>query len=283
MIAHTLAAGLVTAAFFVLAVSAYHLARKQHVDAFRISFKTAALIGIVSTILVGVVGHVQGAFLREVQPMAAAASEALYETADPAPFSVVALFDASGKKVIWSLDVPKFLSWLYFFKFEGEVEGIDNIQAQYTELYGPGDYVPMVVLPYWTFRIMVGVGFLMVALAAIALYFPFKKWPEKPLRWLKWGVWIVFLPYIANTAGWILTETGRQPWIVHGLLKTADGVSPQSAGMVLTSLIGYVLLYAILMVADVYLLVKFAKAGPAAAEDDAEAAAPNPTFTLTQS
>jgi len=283
MIAHTLAAGLVTAAFFVLAVSAYHLFRKQHVEIFRISFKTAALIGIVSTILVGVVGHVQGAFLREVQPMAAAASEALYETADPAPFSVIALFDASGKKVIWSLDVPKFLSWLYFFKFEGEVEGIDNIQAQYTELYGPGDYVPMVVLPYWTFRIMVGVGFLMVALAAIALYFPLKKWPEKPLRWLKWGVWIVFLPYIANTAGWILTETGRQPWIVHGLLKTADGVSPQSAGMVLTSLVGYVLLYALLMIADVFLLVKFAKAGPAEAESDNESAAPNPTFTLTQS
>ena len=215
--------------------------------------------------------------------MAAAASEALYETSDPAPFSVVAIFDSTGKEVIWSLEIPKVLSWLYFFQFSGEVEGINNIQAQYTDLYGSGDYVPTVALAYWTFRLMVGIGFLMVALTLLALYLPWKKWPEKQTRWLKWAVWIVFLPYFANTAGWILTETSRQPWIVHGLLKTADGVSPQSAGMVLTSLVGYVLIYAVLMAADVYLLVKYAKAGPVEAESDAANAAENPTFSLTES
>jgi cytochrome d ubiquinol oxidase subunit I len=283
LISHTLASGLVTASFFVLAISAYHLARKQHVDLFRRSFKTAAIVGVIFSITVGVMGHIQGSYLREVQPMAAAASEALYETSDPAPFSVVAIFDSTGKEVIWSLEIPKVLSWLYFFQFSGEVEGINNIQAQYTDLYGSGDYVPTVALAYWTFRLMVGIGFLMVALTLLALYLPWKKWPEKQTRWLKWAVWIVFLPYFANTAGWILTETSRQPWIVHGLLKTADGVSPQSAGMVLTSLVGYVLIYAVLMAVDVYLLVKYAKAGPVEAESDAANAAENPTFSLTES
>jgi cytochrome bd ubiquinol oxidase subunit I len=283
LISHTLAAGLVTASFFVLAISAYHLARKQHVDLFRRSFKTAAIVGLIFTITVGVMGHIQGSYLREVQPMAAAASEALYETSDPAPFSVVAIFDSTGKEVVWSLEIPKVLSWLYFFKFSGEIEGIDNIQAAYADQYGQGDYVPIVALAYWTFRFMVALGFLMVALTALALYLPWKKWPEKSTRWLRWAVWIVFLPYLANSFGWILTETGRQPWIVHGLLKTADGVSPQTAAMVFTSLVGYVLLYAALMVADVYLLVKYAKAGPAEAEGDAESAAADPTFSLTES
>ncbi|MDP2976814.1 MAG: cytochrome ubiquinol oxidase subunit I, partial [Anaerolineales bacterium] len=123
-------------------------------------------------------------------------------------------------------------------------------------------YVPLVALDYWMFRIMVGVGLLMIALTAYALYLPMRKWPEKWMRPLKWMVWVIALPYIANSSGWILTETARQPWIVHGLLKTEDAVSPNlSAGMVLFSLIGFTLIYAILMVADVYLLVKFAKAG----------------------
>ena len=128
------------------------------------------------------------------------------------------------------------------------------------------------------FRIMVGLGFLMVALALLAMYLSWKKWPEKPMRWLKWAVWLVFLPYIANTAGWILTETGRQPWIVHGLLKTKEGVSPISQGLVLTSLVGYVLIYAVLMMADVYLLVKYAKAGPAEAAERLQIRSPNPNL-----
>jgi cytochrome d ubiquinol oxidase subunit I len=272
LIWHTLSAGLVTAAFFAVGISAYHLVRKHQVEAFRHSFRIAAIIGLLSAAMVGIAGHAQGIYLREVQPMAAAASEALWETADPASFSVVALFDSTGKKEIWSLQIPKALSLLYFFKLEGEVEGINNIQAQYTELYGQGDYVPVVALAYWTFRIMVGLGFLMVALMAGALYLPWKKWPEKLNRWLKWGVLLIALPYLANTAGWVLTETGRQPWIVHGLLKTENAVSPLSPGMVLLSLVGFVLIYGVLMAVDAYLLVKFAKAGLPAAE--AESAVP---------
>lgn len=165
--------------------------------------------------------------------------------------------------MIWSLDIPNVLSWLYYFRPVGQVEGIMDLQAQYEAEFGSGDYIPLVALDYWMFRIMVGVGLLMVASGALALFISYKKWPDKWNCWLKWMVLLIALPYIANTSGWILTETARQPWIVHGLLLTRDGVSPTSGvGMVLISLIGFFLIYTALIIADVYLLVKYAKAGP---------------------
>ncbi len=275
LFAHTIPAGLATAAFFVLGISAYHLARKQNEELFQKSFRMAAVIGIIGAVGVGLAGHFQGIYLLEVQPMAAAASEAHWDTVYPAPFSVVAIFDSTGKREIWSLRIPNLLNWLYFPKEVGAIPGIHQLQAEYVARYGPGDYVPVVALPFWMFRIMVGAGILMIGLAAYALYVSV-RWPARGTRWLKWMVWAIALPYIANTAGWILTETGRQPWIVHGLLKTEEAMSPNlSAGTVLFSLIGFALVYAALMVADVYLLVKYAKAGPAAAMHEAVEPAPS--------
>ncbi len=125
---------------------------------------------------------------------------------------------------------------------------------------------------------MVGVGFLLVALGAFALYVPMRHWPEKWMRWLKLMIWAIALPYIANSAGWILTETSRQPWIVYGLLRTQDGMSPNiKVGMLLVTLLGFTTIYAALMVADVYLLVKFSKAGIS----DAEAESVEPSFVET--
>jgi cytochrome d ubiquinol oxidase subunit I len=251
---HAGAAGFVTASFFVLGISAYHLVRKQNSEVFRKSFTIAAIIGILSTILVGVFGDMQGKYLRIVQPMAAAATEALYDTDDPAPFSVIALFDASGKE-IWSLRVPYVLSFLYYNRPAGVVRGINDLQREFVLKNGPGNYVPSVGLTFWMFRFMVGVGLLMVAVAAYALFLAWKKWPDKWARSLKWMVWVIPLPYIANTAGWILTEAARQPWIVHGLLRTRNAMSPNlTAGMVGFSLVGFALIYTIFMVVDVYLL-----------------------------
>jgi cytochrome d ubiquinol oxidase subunit I len=258
---HTIAAGFVTAAFFVLGISAYHLARKRDVDAFRYSFRLAAIIGVIASLMVVLGGHLQGNYLRIVEPMAAAASEAHYETQDPADFTLVAIFNAEGEAV-WSIKFPKMLSMLYYLKPEGEVEGMNDIQNRYRDQYGPGNYFPPVALNYWTFRIMVGVGFLMIALAVWALYISLKHRAGKQTRWIKLFTWAILLPYIANTAGWILTETSRQPWIVTGLLKTVDAASPNvNANLVLLSLVGFTLIYALLMVADVFLLVKYAKVG----------------------
>jgi cytochrome d ubiquinol oxidase subunit I len=256
---HAVAAGLVTASFFVLGISAYHLIKKQNINVFRKSFVLAAIIAICSTLMVGFVGDLQGKYLRTVQPMAAASMEAFWETEDPAAFTVVALFDKTGMKETWSLKIPYLLSFLYYTKPSGPVEGLNNLQTEFEIKNGSGNYIPWVALTFWMFRIMVGLGLLMIAVAAFALYLPWKKWPEKPSRWLKWVVWVIPLPYLANTSGWILTETTRQPWIVYGLLRTKNAISPNlTVGMVEISLIGFALVYAILMIVDVYLLKSFA-------------------------
>ena len=266
---HTFFAGLVTAAFFMLGFSIYHLVRNHEVEAFRKSFYLSALIGLISSVAVGLAGHEQGVYLREVQPMAAAASEAHYETADPADFHFIAGIDQEGRRTTWTLTIPKALSFLYYFRFSGEVEGLNQLQAQYEELYGPGDYIPNIPLAFWNFRIMVGVGLLMVLLTAGALFIHWKKYPDKWIKRSGWLVWIIFLPYIGNTSGWILTETGRQPWVVHGLMLTKDAVSPNlTPATVLISLIGFVLIYAVLMAFDLFLLFKYAKKGLVAAEAD---------------
>lgn len=279
---HTMASGFTTAAFFVLGISAYHLACKQDAEAFQPSFRLAAAIGIIASVMVVLSGDVQGRYLRKVQPMAAAASEALWETADPAPFSVVALFDSTGRREVWSLQIPKALSLLYYLKPEGEVQGINDLQTEYAARYGPGNYVPLVALDYWMFRLMVGLGFLMIALAGCALALSLTKQRDRWSRWLRRMTWVIGLPYLANTFGWILTETARQPWVVHGLLKTENAGSPNMGpGTVLLSLIAFGLTYTLLMAADIYLLVRTAKAGPQSAHpasDDLIPSAVAPQF-----
>jgi cytochrome d ubiquinol oxidase subunit I len=268
LFAHTISSGLVTAAFFMIGISVYHLVKKHEEEAFKISFRLAAVVAIIATVLVVVTGHAQGIYLREVQPMAAAASEAHYETQDPADWSMIALFDKTGKKVTWEIKIPKALSFLYYFKFSGEVEGMNDVQARYEELYGPGDYMPLVALDYWMFRVMVGLGFLMVALAFAALLFA-RKFPAKWLKAMRWLTIGISLPYLANTAGWLLTENARQPWIVTHLMKTEDAVSPNlTPTSVIISLVGFIAAYTVLMVFDVILLARNARKGLAAGAMD---------------
>jgi cytochrome d ubiquinol oxidase subunit I len=159
--------------------------------------------------------------------------------------------------------IPAALSFLAFNTFTGEVKGINELQEQFTAQYGPGRYIPSVFMNYWSFRIMVGLGFLMAFLAVVGLLVWLRLKLNIKSRWWYLLTAAIFLPYLANTTGWLLTELGRQPWVVYGLLKTADAVSPNvSAGMVLTSLLVFTVLYGILIVVDVYMLVKFAKTGP---------------------
>ncbi len=273
---HTISSGFATASFFVLAISAWHLYRKQNVDVFQYSFKMAAIIGLIASLLVGLGGHTQGQYVKETQPMKMASIEALWETEQPASFSLLTIGDLSGKAEVWSLRVPYLLSILACNNATCEVRGVNDIQAEYIQLYGPGDYVPLMVVTYWSFRFMFLTGLIMVLLSALALWWALKGFPEKQLQWAKWGIWTIFLPYIANSSGWILTETGRQPWIVQGLLLTKNGVSPTSTiGWMLVTVSGFTLVYAALMVADVYLLRKYAKAGPDAAVQESVDVAPS--------
>jgi len=266
---HTIAAGLSTAGFFVLGISAWHLARKKEKDQefFKYSFQLGAIIALVFTIVTGLGGHEQGRYVMETQPMKMASIEALWNTEQPASFSIITIGDLTGKNLVWQWRIPKLLSLIACNNLTCKVEGVNQVQAEYVQKYGPGDYVPLMVVTYWAFRFMFTASLIMVAVGAYAIFVMLKNWPEKWMRLMKWVPWAIALPYIANSSGWILTEMGRQPWIVQGLLKTEQGVTlSNTAGMVLFTLIGFVVIYAVLMVADVYLLSRFAKAGPDATD-----------------
>ena len=259
---HTIAAGFATAAFFIMGISAYHLMRKHNPDVFQRSFQIAAIIGAFSILLVGLIGHDQAQHMVETQPMKMAAAEALWRTEDPASFSLLTIGDLSQRNEVFSIRLPILLSLLSFNQIEGEVKGIYDLQEEFVETYGPGDYITQVAVVYWSFRIMVGAGTLLLLLSVIGLFMVMAGMLEVRSIIYKIFILALFLPYFANSAGWILTEVGRIPWIVFGLMVLKDGVSiTVPIGVVDMSLILYTITYAALIVADVYLLAKFAKAG----------------------
>jgi cytochrome d ubiquinol oxidase subunit I len=260
---HTVFAGFATAAFFVMGISAYHLIRKNHVELFKRSFQIAAIVGTISIVLVVMNGHEQAQHMINTQPMKMASAEALWKTESPASFSVLTIGDLSQRNDVFSIRLPHLLCLLSYNQLDCEIEGIYNLQQQYEQQFGPGNYIPPVAVTYWTFRIMVGAGFAMLGLALYALFMVMGEMFETRPRILRLFLWAIALPYLANTAGWILTEVGRIPWVVYGLMKIEDAVSPVvSGGAVMFTLLGYTLIYGALIVADIYLLTKYAKAGP---------------------
>jgi len=260
---HVLTAGISTAAFFMLGITAYHLLKKSpEAQVWQKSLTMACVAALIGSLSVAFIGHAQGMHMVKQQPMKMAAAEALWESENPAGFSVIAGVNEKERTNDFQLKIPGILSFLAYGSFEGEVKGINNLQEEFEAKYGPGDYIPPVTLSFWLFRIMVGVGSLMILIAiALAVQVFRKKTDFKPVV-LTSLIWFISLPYIANTTGWLFTELGRQPWAVYGLLLTKDSVSPTvGPGAVLFTLIGYTVVYAALMVVDVYLLRKFAIAG----------------------
>ncbi len=259
---HTVFAGFTTGAFFVMGISAYHLLRKRNVDAFRRSFQIASIIGTISIVLVVLNGHSQGQHLAETQPMKMAAAEALWTTEEPASFSILTIGDLEQRQDVFSIRIPRLLCLLTYNQLDCQVPGIYDLQEQYQAEFGPGDYIPPVAVVYWSFRIMVGAGFLLLGFALYALFLVMGESLENPPRSLRLFTFVLFLPYIANSAGWIMTEIGRMPWIVYGLMLVDRGLSVVvPAGQVLVTLLGFTLIYGVLMVANIYLMVKFARAG----------------------
>jgi len=265
---HVVTGGIATAAFFVIGISAFHLIKKsQFTNDYERALKFGIIYGFIGVLLVMLIGHSQMQHMIETQPMKVAAAEALWDTEDPASLSLFTVGNEKERRDVFALRVPNLLSVLAYNSLGGEIKGINNLQKEYEEKYGPGNYVPPVAISYWSFRMMVGAGLLMLLISVYMLFyvlrdrFTFKPWIMQLL------LWSISLPYIANSTGWILAEIGRQPWIVFGLMKTEDAVSNAvSGGEVLLTLVVFTLLYAVLMVVDVYLLKKYAVAGTAAVE-----------------
>ena len=271
---HTVFSGFTTAAFFVLGISAYHLIRKREIDLFSRSFRIGTLFAVIALVGVIGVGHNQTQQMVRTQPMKLAAAEGLWHTEDPASFSLFTLVDQDHDSDIVSIRIPYLLSVLAYDDIKGPVQGILDIQKEYEAKYGPGDYVPNITVSYFSFRIMVFVGFFLLLVAVLALIYMLRKKPIEKMKFLKLFPYLLILPYLSNSTGWILAEMGRQPWVVFGLLKTQDAISPNvSAGMVLTSLIGFTLIYGVLMAADIYLLKKYAQKGAGSETDAIDAAA----------
>ncbi|MCL4473304.1 MAG: cytochrome ubiquinol oxidase subunit I [Actinobacteria bacterium] len=252
---HTMFAGFVVAAFFVTGISAYHLLKKHDTDFFLKSFQRAAIFGLISSFMVFLVGDEHAYEIAQTQPTKLAAMESVWYTQKPADYNLLVIpYPGQERNLIQTLPVPGMLSFLAYHNFDAQVKGMHDF---------PADERPPVIPVFISFRLMVGLGILFILLGLGSVYYARK--PDFPER--SWFLWIMLLalplPYIACQLGWIVAEVGRQPWIVYGIFRTADGISRNvSASQVLTSLLGFGSIYLALTATDIYLLVKFARMGP---------------------
>lgn len=275
---HVVFGGFTTAAFFVLGISAFHILRKsENVAMFQKSTRMALVWGLVSVVLTMGFGHAQGQRMADTQPMKLAAAEGLWESENPAGLSLFQIGDESSRQEVINIRFPSLLSFLTYNTPDGLVQGINPLNALYLEQYQDRyneayaleygldeiSYVPPAIwLNYWSFRAMVGAGMLMFALALLGLWY-FRTQHLEKRRWFLWVlIGAIILPYLANSTGWILAEVGRQPWIVNGLMRVEEAISPNvTVASLWISLIGFTLVYGVLMIADIYLLQKFARQG----------------------
>lgn len=237
----------------------------------REAFRTAVRLGAVVLLVAGagtmVSGDFQGKVMTEVQPMKMAAAEGLYEDEAPASFSLLTVGTLDGSEPLFEVKIPRLLSFLGTGTWDGEVRGIDSLQEEYEQRFGPGEYAPNIPVTYWTFRAMITAGGLAMVGGAWLLWATRRRRLPSLATWegrwlLRTAVVLPFLPLAASSFGWIFTEMGRQPWVVFGLMETSAGVSPGvSAGEALTTLVGFTALYAALAVVEFRLLLTYIRKG----------------------
>lgn len=260
MYAHTWTSGLATAGVLIVAVSAYQLLSNRGSDVFGVSMKGGLVIALVGLLAVMGTGHRQAQVIHEFQPMKSAATEAIWDTVDPAPFYLTTSIDESAGKNEGGIKVDGALSAMLYNRFEGEVVGMNQLQAEYVAKYGEGNYIPEVTGLFVSFRVMVIAGSVMMALIGLAVLLQLMGRLGQCRVLLRALICLLPLPYIANSCGWFVTEGGRQPWIVYGLQKVSDAVSPNlTAGEVWLTMIGFTVLYAVLAVIAVWLVVRHIK------------------------
>lgn len=255
--AHVFTAGLALSGFVVMAFAAWYLLRGREKELFRTAFRWGARFALIGSLLVGIIGHFQGQFILKVQPLKMMSAEALWETEQPAAFLLFAIPNERARTNALEIRIPYLLSFLSYNNFTARVEGLNDLEKAASARYGPGQYIPPVAINFFAFRIMVLAGLVMIGLAAMAIA---SRQPEARPGLLKALLWAPILPYVAGTAGWIVAEVGRWPWIVYGLLRLEDAISPNvSAGSILFSLIVLSVLYAVLSVLAFRLAVRHAQ------------------------
>ncbi len=258
---HVILASLVTGAVVMLAVSAWQLRKGTAPLAFHASARLALVALVPALVVAMLVGSELGVTEGTYQPMKIAGAEAQWTTCRPCSFSLLQVGggddDHTPTKII---AIPHLLSLLATNHWNGQVLGLDAVQSQYQRQYGSGDYVPNIFVQYWSMRVM---AYLSVLVLLVGLWGLWLLWRKRlsSARWFpRVAVWIVALPFLMNTAGWLLTENGRQPWIVQGVQLTRNGVSPSlDTATVGTSLLVFFLLYAALAIVEAVLITRYAR------------------------
>ncbi|MBV9796855.1 MAG: cytochrome ubiquinol oxidase subunit I [Solirubrobacterales bacterium] len=273
--AHVILASLITGSLVMLAVSAWYLRKQRHIESFHRTAKVALIVLIPAIVIQLSVGNQLGEIEGHYQPMKIAAAEAQWTNCRPCSFSVFQIGGGANDKTPSQIIlVPHLLSVLATGTWSGPVTGLNQLQAQYQARFGPGNYVPDVFIQYWSMRVMAYLGSLVLLLALWGGWLLYRGKLRSARLFLLLSVWAVVTPFLMNTAGWLLTESGRQPWIVQGLQKTVNANSPSvSATEIWISLSAFVVSYIVLGAADLYLMLRYSRHGLAQA--DAEAAEPS--------
>lgn len=272
---HTIFASIMFAATVMIAVAAWHLKRGQHKSLMSSALRFGLITNIVAFGGVALSGHELGIFMTEAQPMKMAAAEAAYNTASgaDASFSLFSIGTPDGSHEIFSVRVPYMLAFMSTGSFDGTVEGIRDLQHEYTEMYcggadtmltcpESGNFAPIIWITYWSFRWMMGLGALSALVSVVGLWLTRKQRVVPKWAW-RIALWSVPFPMLASLIGWIFTEMGRQPWIVFGVMTTEQGVSPGvPAWAVLISMLTFTFIYGALAVVELRLILKAAKNGP---------------------
>ena len=249
---HTISGAYILTGFVVMGISSYHLLRRQNITFFTKSFRLGLGLALIFSVAEVVQGHIHAGEVAKIQPAKLAAMEALWDTQTNAPQTLFHIPDEQNERHLIEIGkIPGALSWLAYHDPNAEVKGLKDF---------PKAERPPVLITFAAFRIMVALGFLFVLITVVA-FFKRNKLEDSPLL-LKVLLWSIPLPYIALQAGWIVTEVGRQPWIVYGIMKTKDAVSPVATSQVGISFAAFILVYTILGIVAFYLLRKFAIQGP---------------------
>lgn len=257
-LSHVLSGAWLAGSFLVLSVSAFYLLKNKHIDFAKASFKIAIIFALFASLFQLFTGH-QGAIgVSENQPAKLAAFEAHYDSSAPANLYLFGWVNDELQKVNFGVKIPGLLSYLVYGNFAKPVTGLNA--------FAPSDRPPVNIV-FQSYHIMVAIGFGLIAISLIGIFF----WWHGSLFNKKWLLWIfvfaVLGPQAANQLGWISAEVGRQPWIVYGLLRTSEGLSKVvTADQVMFSLILFTLIYFLLFVLFLYLLNEKIQHGPESAE-----------------
>lgn len=250
---HMLMASYVTCSFVVAGISAWYILQNKFLEIAKPCFSFAILAALILTFLQIFVGDMVGIEVHDNQPLKTAAMEGVWDTQNGAPFVVFALPDSQAETNRYAINIPYLASLINTHQLNGQLIGLKSV---------PPEDRPLVFEVFFTFRIMVAIGFFLFFVSLIGLWLRFRKQLFNKTWFLHLCVWISPLGFVSTIMGWLTAEYGRQPWVVYQLMRTADGASPIALHQVVTSFIAFIVVYGLVFSFYIYYLFKVIRTGP---------------------